>query len=62
MIFISSGLLSAIKIVIETRASFEITGSSLTNKQWFLYKYSKNKVAAILLHPSIKGWSFTKKI
>lgn len=33
---------------------------SITNLL-FLFKNSKNNVAAILLHPSIKGWSLTKK-
>ena len=61
IISISSGLDSAVNNVIATSVLLDITNLPFLTSLLFLFKNSKNNVAAILLHPSAKGWSLTKK-
>ena len=52
---ISSGFDSAVNTVIATNVSFEIIIFPDFTNALFLFKNSKNNVAAILLHPSTNG-------
>jgi len=61
MISFSSSFDSAISKVMATNVLSKITFSlSLSSKLFFCKKYI-NILVAILLHPSIKGWSLTIK-
>ena len=55
IISISSGLDSAVNNVIATSVLFDITNLPFLTSLLFLFKNSKNSVAAILLQPSAKG-------
>ncbi len=54
IISISSGLDSAVNNVIATSVLLDITNLPFLTNILFLFKNSKNNVAAILLHPSAK--------
>ena len=55
IISISSGLDSAVNNVIATSVLLDITNLPFLTSFLFLFKNSKNRVAAILLQPSAKG-------
>ena len=57
----SSGFDSANSKVIATKVLSEIIFSSPLNNKLFLFRKYRKILAAILLHPSIKGWSLTIK-
>ena len=61
IISFSSGFDSANSKVIATKVLSEIIFSSPLNNKLFLLRKYRKILAAILLHPSIKGWSLTIK-
>ena len=52
---------SASSKVIATKVLSEIIFSLSLNSKLFLFRKYRKILAAILLHPSIKGWSLTMK-